>query len=331
VNQKLVNELCDRILKEKLKITWRCTARVDCITEELILKMKQAGMTQIELGVETGSKRMQKQINKNLNLDKAEKMVKFLLDQDIRVALFFMYGFPEETEEDLNDTLELVMRFLDLGVSYTSMSFCQFSPNTHLTETYFDQLIYDPAVKIQRHGVYGYSQEETVIRNNKALFPFYFHLDTPLRNRYQYLHFLIRLYRSFPDTVSYVRKLYQGDNLAFFRDFYERNRPLLDVDIDEAEKNIDTQPLQMLLNITAHWNVPYIKQLEGLLKYSYCVYQVSRSKEDRSVREIYDFNYVDLQLKHPLESYAQGKTEILVEKTNGRFQTKVIQIYWGKT
>ena len=328
VNQKLVSQVCDRILEEGLKITWRCTARVDCITPELILKMKQAGMVQIELGVETGSKRMQKLINKNLNLEKARAMVRFLLDQKIRVALFFMYGFPEETEEDVNDTLQLVMELLDMGVSFATMSFCQFSPNTQLTETYFDQLVYDPSVQIHYHGVYGYHQEEKMIRENKALFPFYFHLNTPLRNDYQYLHFLIRLYRSFPNTISHVRKLYQGDNLRFFRDFYEYNRHLLEVDIDQAEKNIDTKPLEMLLNITAHWDVPYIKQLEGLLKYSYCVHQVSRAKEDTCVREVYDFNYADLQLRHPLETYARGRTEILVEKKNGKFNTQVIRIDW---
>lgn len=328
VNQNLVSQVCDRILEEGLKITWRCTARLDCISEALILKMKQAGMIQIELGVETGSQRMQKCINKNLNLKKAEGMVRFLLDQGIRVALFFMYGFPEETEEDLNQTLELVMKLLDMGVAYTTMSFCQFSPNTQLTDTYFDQLIYDPDIQITHHGTYGYREEEPVIRENKALFPFYFHLNTPLRNEYQYLHFLIRLYRSFPNTVSHVRKLYQGDNLRFFRDLYDYNRHLLEGDIEIAEKNIDTKPLEMLLNITAHWDLPYIRQLEGLLKYSYCVYQVSRSTEDVSVTDTYDFNYVDLKLQHPLEQYAKGKTQMLVEKTGGKFQTQVLNISW---
>lgn len=328
VNQKLVSEVCDRIIDEGLKISWRCTARVDCITEELILKMKQAGMVQIELGVETGSKRMQKLINKNLNLDKAKHMVRFILDQDIRVALFFMYGFPEETEEDVNQTLELVMDMLDMGVSYTTMSFCQFSPNTQLTEQYFDQLVYDPDVRIHFHGVYGCRQEEKVIRENKALFPFYFHLNTPLRNQYQYLHFLIKLYRSFPNTIRHVRKLYGGDNLRFYRDFYRYNAHLLDGDIDAAEKNIETRSLEMVLNVTAHLQVPYIKQLEGLLKYSYCVYTVSRKKENTSVRDTYDFNYVDLQLKRDPEAYSKGKTEILVEQIDGKLNTKVLNIIW---
>lgn len=328
VNQKLVSEVCDRIIEEGLKITWRCTARVDCITEELILKMKQAGMEQIELGVETGSKRMQKLINKHLNLDKAKKMVQFILDQGIRVALFFMYGFPEETEEDVNETLELVMDMLDMGVAYTTMSFCQFSPNTQLTEQYFDQLVYDPSVRIHYHGVYGYRQEEGVIRENKALFPFYYHLNTPLRNEYQYLHFLVKMYRNCPNTIRYVRQLYQGDNLRFYRDFYRYNAHLLDGDIDEAERNLETRTLEMVLNLTKHQDVPYIKQLEGLLKYSFCVYTVSRSKEDTSVTETYDFNYVDLTLQRNPEEYSKGKTEIVVEKVDGKLNTNVLNIIW---
>lgn len=328
VNQKLVSEVCDRIIEEGLDITWRCAARVDCITEELILKMKQAGMNYIELGVESGSPRMQKVINKNLNLERAKRIVQFLLDQDIYVTLFFMYGFPGETEADINETMEMMMSLMDQGVARTAMSFCQFSPNSHLTETYMDQLVYDPEIRITYHGVYGYEDEEAVIRANKVLFPFYFNLDTPLRKEYQYLYFLNKLYRDFPNTRRYVRELYHGDNLQFFRDFYQYNRHWLDCEIHQAEKNIELYALEMMLNVTAHLEAPYMRQLEGLLRYSYCVYKVSRSKEDRVVREIYDFNVVNLKLKHPISAYAPGKTEILVQMKDGKFSTEIIKIYW---
>ena len=330
VNQKLVAEVCDRIIEEGLDISWRCTARVDCLSEELILKMKEAGMIQIELGVETGSKRMQKLINKNLNLEKAQQTVKFLLDNGIRVALFFMYGFPDETEEDLNQTLELVMNMLDLGVAYTTMSFCQFSPNTQLTEQYFDQLVFDPSVRVNYRGVFGYHEEEAMLRDNKALFPFYFHLNTPTRNAYRHLFFLIKLYRDFPDTLRYVRRIYKGDNLRLFRDFYGYNRHLLDdVDIDKAEENIENHALEMVLNITAHLDVPYIRQLEALLTYSYRVYKISRAKENTVVLDTYEFDYTDLQNKRPIEEYAEGKTTVLLEMKNGKFIHRVLNVSRG--
>ena len=328
VNQKLVHEVCDRIIEEGLDISWRCTARVDCLTEELVLKMKQAGMVQIELGVETGSPRMQKLINKNLNLSKVKTMVQFLLKQKIRVALFFMYGFPEETEEDLAQTLELSLSMLDMGVAYTSMFLCQFSPNTQLTERYSDQLVYDPSVRMNFHTVYGYRQEADVIRENKTLFPFYYHLNTPVRNKYQDLSFLVKLYREFPETIRHVRKLYNGDNLKFFRDFYQYNAHWLDGDVHQAEQNIEDHALEMVLNVTAHLDCPYITQLEGLLRYSYCVYKVSRSKEDRVVRETYSFNYVNLRLGHPVESYGKGRSEILVQMKDGKFTTQLVKIFW---
>ena len=83
VNRQLVNEICDRILEEKLDIVWRCSARLDCISEELILKMKQAGMVRMSFGVETGSPRMQKIINKHLDLKKAKGLVDFLLKEGV--------------------------------------------------------------------------------------------------------------------------------------------------------------------------------------------------------------------------------------------------------
>lgn len=64
VNRKRVLALCERLLEENMNITWKCTTRVNCVDEELLLKMKQAGLIGIELGVESGSERMQQLIQK---------------------------------------------------------------------------------------------------------------------------------------------------------------------------------------------------------------------------------------------------------------------------
>ena len=111
--RKTVYETCKLFREMEFPVRWGCSARLDCIDRELIDEMAASGMEGIYIGIETGSPRMQKLINKNLSLEKAEKTVKFLLDQDIRVALFFMYGFPEETEEDLRKTLDLIFYFYE--------------------------------------------------------------------------------------------------------------------------------------------------------------------------------------------------------------------------
>ena len=44
------------------------------------------------------------------------------------------------------------------------------------------------------------------------------------------------------------------------------------------------------------------------------------------VLETYDFNYIDYRMNLPIEQYSQGKTEILIQKTNGKTAMKVLSI-----
>ena len=328
VNRKLVTEICDRILEEKLDIVWRCSARLDCISEELILKMKQAGMVRMSFGVETGSPRMQKLINKNLNLKKAKSLVDFLLKEQIWVGLYFMYGFPQETEEDLNQTLEMAFSMIDAGVHYVSMFYCKFCPNTGLTEEYGDQLVFDENARMNLRGIYGYEEEKELLQSSRELFPFYFHLHTPVRDQYQYMAYLEKLYATGPRQLKQLRGLYGGDNLRFYREFVAANREWFEGDLDKLEQKLDSDPMELVLNLVQSLDHPKKVQLADLLKLSYRARQISRAKEDTSLRDTYQFNYVDLSMKRPIEEYSPGKTDILLEKTEGKFQLKVLQIHW---
>lgn len=326
VNRNLVLRVCDALIQSGMTITWKCTTRVNCIDEELILRMKEAGMRAIELGVETGSKRMQTIINKKLDLDRLEGIVRFLLKQRIQVSLFFMYGFPEETEADLNDTLTLLFSMVDLGVSYTSMSFCVFNPGSKMTREYFDRLEFDDDCRIHARGVFGYDRELDVIRANKALFPFFFSLHTPLRDRYQYLSALVYVYRLLPDSMRRVRELYGGDHLRLFRDFFDSNRLLIENHIYDLVPVLKENAAEMICNTICRLDEPYIPQLAGLVRYEWDLYRVRQSKADLSVRAVYPFSYVELKLKVPTEKFSAGETELLIQKKDGKLSMKVLAI-----
>jgi len=326
VNNKLVEKVCDYILEKKLDITWKCTSRIDCVSEELLLKMKQAGMRQIEFGVETGSERMQKEVKKNLDLSKVRSIASFLLKNGIEVGLFFMYGFPEETEEDLNQTLQLLFDVSDMGVQYLSMAYCRFNPTTPMTEQYFDQLVLDPEVKGLFRGMAGYEEELPMIRENKSIFPFYYHLHTPVRDEYHFAYQLMLVYHAYPKFARYLRQLYHGDNLKFYRDFVRCNRHILEQDMAHIMDKVNNHPLEMLHNILDSFDLPYISKIKELLRFEDDTYRVYRSDEDISLRETYGFSYVDFKLKLPIEQYSNGKTEILLERINGKKSLKLLNM-----
>ena len=322
--KQLVSEVCDYILENGLDIVWKCTARIDCISEELILKMKQAGLIHIELGIETGSKRMQKLVNKNLDLDRARKMIRFLLDNGLTVGLFFMYGLPDETEEDLAQTLDLLFDLQDMGVTHTSMSFCKFNPATAITEKHFDELVLDPDIKIIDRGIFGFENELATIENHKEIFPFYYHLDTPVRRNYQYLHFFVYLYELYRQPMGQLRRLYNGDVLRFYRDFHQGNLPCFEKDIFYAQDCVNTQPIQMLENGMDRLNHPAIPQLKGMLRFVHDLKTITESEKNISLIRSYSFDYRDYQAGKPIEEYRPATSNMLLCKNGENIIVKVL-------
>lgn len=326
INQALVVKVCDYIIEQDLNIIWNCAARIDCISEELILKMKQAGLRRIELGIETGSVRMQKITHKNLNLDRAKTLIDFVLNNGIQIGLFFMCGFPEETMEDLADTLNLMFSLIDKGVHFAGMSYLRFNPNTEVTEKYFDQLYFDPTIQFMGRGIYGFNEELEMIKAHKSLFPFYYHYETPLRREFQYLGLFTTAYAKLPNSIKHLRRQYKGDNIQFYRDFVKCNPETFSGTIVDIDRDIALKPLELLNRVVDHLQVPFAQQLKDLLKYDRTYQKVHDSQEDCVIQDIYHFDYADLIARRPIEEYKNHSTLIRLEKKDGEIHRTAYRV-----
>ncbi len=326
VNNQLVEDICDEIINRGIEIYWRCTSRIDRITKELILKMKKAGLRGIEVGIETGSNRMQSIINKKLDLNKAREMIEFLLENKIQVNLFFVYGFPEETEEDLNETLEFMFDMLDMGIYGASLNICRFNPGTAITGENIDKLVLDHDIKVLHRRVFGYKEELPMIEKNKALFPFYYHLPTKVRNEYHNLGVLAFIYQQFPISMRYLRALYKKDNLRFYKDFVTKNADIFSLDIDLTLQKLRENPLDALYNVIDTFDVPYKTQLKELMRYDFDRRKFFARKGDVDEMKTYSFNFLDLKRKLPIEQYGEAVSTILFSKTGGAMKVQVLNV-----
>ena len=72
--------------------------------------MVEAGTISVAYAFETPSPRIQKYMKKNVQLEKLKKVVHYTCTKGIMVRLFFMYGFPTETDEIFKDSIELIIR-----------------------------------------------------------------------------------------------------------------------------------------------------------------------------------------------------------------------------
>ncbi len=71
--------------------------------------MKKAGVKTLYVGVETGSQKILKLLNKKLDLKEL-----FILNRklDFNVVYNFMIGFPGETKEDIKDSIKVIRKLL---------------------------------------------------------------------------------------------------------------------------------------------------------------------------------------------------------------------------
>ena len=110
LNRNRADEICDFLIRDKLNFKWCCQTRADAVDEKLLKKMKRAGCQLVHFGVETGSEKVLERLNKRTSMDKVEEAVRKAGEAGIETACFFLFGFPWETDEDRNQTVEFAKR-----------------------------------------------------------------------------------------------------------------------------------------------------------------------------------------------------------------------------
>jgi anaerobic magnesium-protoporphyrin IX monomethyl ester cyclase len=108
INRDIVLRYCQAIIDSGLEFMWRTATRADLVNEELLHWMKRAGCAKLEIGVESGSPRIQRLIHKDISNNDVIRAFGLLKKEHIPSGAFFMAGFPEETLEDLQQTFALM-------------------------------------------------------------------------------------------------------------------------------------------------------------------------------------------------------------------------------
>ncbi len=108
INYKFVEELCELMIKENLKIRWICETRADLVSNDLIKLMRRAGCFRVILGVESGSVVTLLRIKKQLTKERVRQAVKICKANHMETSIYLMIGFPWETEKEVNDTVSFM-------------------------------------------------------------------------------------------------------------------------------------------------------------------------------------------------------------------------------
>lgn len=104
-----------RRLSEEKSMFWKCFVRVDQVDEEILSLMKEAGCIQVRFGIESGSNRILKEINKGFTIEEADRAVLLALKYIPSVHASFIWGYPFETADECRETMKWIERFQDYG------------------------------------------------------------------------------------------------------------------------------------------------------------------------------------------------------------------------
>lgn len=255
----LIMELCKLIINTNLKITWSCSSRIDTIDNDLIKIMSTAGCKNIYFGIETGSQNMQYYIKKNIKLHKVWDIIPELQKYNIQPTFSFIYGFPDETLDDLEKTLimyyqiyQKYKKFNKTNKAYIQLHKLVVYPGTELNEMNTYKLVqhHYRRADIQK-SINDWNNDYILeIINNENIFPHFFEIDKISKNNLNVLDiFYGHMFHYF---IEYLDKTYEY-LLKYFKYHYNVYYSIVNfVGIDEINRtlpNINNTVLDIILLI----------------------------------------------------------------------------------
>jgi len=137
LDRKRMLNICDELVRRRINIGWECLSRVDTVDLEVAERMKQAGCVRVFFGIESGSEKILKIMNKHATTKQAMGAVHIFKKVGVQVGAFFIIGYPGENDETVLETVNFAA---SLPLDYLSFTFPYPIPGTPLFERVKDRI-----------------------------------------------------------------------------------------------------------------------------------------------------------------------------------------------
>ncbi len=107
-NKNDMREFCRLIKEENIKIKWSCFSRLGQFNREDYILMHECGLYAAFIGIESGNQQMLDRIHKNIKVKDVIPYFESLKDIGVAFTTFFIIGYPNETIDQLRDTVNLI-------------------------------------------------------------------------------------------------------------------------------------------------------------------------------------------------------------------------------
>lgn len=141
IDKKQVEELCELIIKNKVKINWGIETRVDLLNEKMIKQMFDAGLRNINIGIETFDKNIAV-ANKRIisEVSHQERIISYCKKIGVKISAFYIFGYG-------GDTTDSIKRLIDYSIKLNTNA-VRFAISTPFPGTpFFDKLKKEKKIK----------------------------------------------------------------------------------------------------------------------------------------------------------------------------------------
>ncbi len=158
-SRRFFEQVIKHRLNRDIHLLFPSGLRADLLTRDYIDLMVEAGTINVGLAVETASPRLQKLIQKNMDIDKLREMAEYICRTHPHVLLdiFSMLGFPSEIEEEAYMTLDFIKNLK--WAHFVFISLLKIFPNTDMEKIALEQgFSYDDILESENLRFYQVSK-----------------------------------------------------------------------------------------------------------------------------------------------------------------------------
>lgn len=144
VGRRRIEALCLALRTRARGVTWTCTAHPAHLDREVLREMKLAGCGGVDLGIESGDAEMLLRIGKGVTTARVLQVLGWARELGLHTVVNLMFGWPDETREQLEATLAFMEESADLAGGFNARGVVVPYPGTEIYE--------------ENHGRFGFTE-----------------------------------------------------------------------------------------------------------------------------------------------------------------------------
>ncbi|MFH1997539.1 MAG: radical SAM protein, partial [Patescibacteria group bacterium] len=135
-NQRVI-EICDDIIRRKIKMRFLCSGRAKPLSKEMVDKLENANFKKVLLGLESGNEKILQSCHKAISQEDVLNAFRLFSGSSIGIYAFLIIGLPGETLETIMETINFVKKLQRIKYIYyrnTSIPILSIYPGTEVYE-----------------------------------------------------------------------------------------------------------------------------------------------------------------------------------------------------